>query len=405
MESLINLPIADFNLKTTDRSVYLKRLSWFLRLLNNPQNGFKYIHITGTAGKGSTAHFLHEILLASGKKVGSYYSPHPTTDIERIRVGKMFISPKELVQLTEQLKPALAMAGKESPYGTPSYFETFLALAFLYFKKSKCEYVILEAGLGGTHDATNVIDYPLICAITNINYDHQNILGKTLKKIAIDKAGIIKKGSIFFTGEQRKAILKIFKQKCLALKAPIIKIQKNSESNKMLAKAIAEKLNLQMSAIKKGLAKDRISCRFEIIQKNPTVILDGSHNPIKLEYLSRKLKTLRGKNIFIFAQAQDKDLRQSLKAIAKQADYFLITRFLMPYRKTADMKIIEQEIRKLNQKAKTELFFDPWQALSRGLKIARINDNIIITGSFFLAGELRKHWISEEKILKTRKSF
>jgi len=404
LESLLNLPIADYNQKISDRSLYLARLAWFLKLLHSPQNGFKFIHITGTAGKGSTVHYLHEILLAAGKKVGSYYSPHPTTDIERIRVNNLYIAPDELVEITEQLKPALTKAATESPYGIPSYFETFLALAFLYFKKKKCEYVILEAGLGGAHDATNIIKNPLICAITNINYDHQEVLGKTLTKIAADKAGIIKTGCTFFTNEKRKSIFKIFNAKCQKLKVPII-LTKGDKPNQALAKAIAEKLNLNEKNIQRGLSKTRFSCRFETMQKNPKVIVDGSHNPIKLNFLANKIKALKGKKVIIFGLAADKNLTDSLKEIVPLADTFLITRFLMTHRQSTDLKIIKQKALKISRRLKTKLFIDPDEALNYALKTASANDNIVIAGSFFLAGHLRKHWISEKKILIKRKSF
>jgi len=404
LESLLNLPITDYNQKIGDRSLYLARLGWFLNILNNPQNNFKFIHITGTAGKGSTVHYLHEILLAAGKKVGSYYSPHPTTDIERIRVNALYIDPDELTFLTEQLKPALTKAATESPFGIPSYFETFLALAFLYFKKQKCEYVILEAGLGGTHDATNIIKNPLLCAITNINYDHQEVLGKTLTKIATDKAGIIKKGCIFFTNEQRKPLLKIFTEKCKKLQVPMILV-KAEKPNQALAKAMAEKLNINPKYIIKGLTKNRFSCRFEIIQENPKIIIDGSHNPIKLNFLANRIKTLKGKKIIIFGLAADKNLIDSLKKIVPLADVFLITRFLMTHRKSTNLKTIKKEILKIKPKLKNQIFIDPNEALTYALKIATPADNIIITGSFFLAGHLRKHWISEEKILTKRQSF
>lgn len=406
LESLINLPALDYSHKSGDRSFYLKRLNWFLKLLGNPQNGIKYIHVTGTAGKGSAVHYLHEILLAAGKKVGSYYSPHPTTDIERIRVNNLLIAPNELVKITEQLKPALSQAAAKSPYGIPSYFETFLALAFIYFKKQQCEYVILEAGLGGTYDATNVIVNPRACCITNIDYDHQEILGRTLKKIARDKAGIIKKGTAFFTAETRPALLAIFKEKCAKLKVPCLAIATplGENPNLLLAKNIAEYLKIPAVAITKGLKEKNLACRFEIMQERPKVIMDGSHNPSKLQFLTQKLNQLKGQKIIIFGMAQDKNLAESLKKIIPLTDYLLITRFLMPYRKSADLKTIQMEALKIKPSLKTKLFIDPWQALEYGLKTTTASDNLIITGSFFLAGLLRQRWINEETILKKRKS-
>lgn len=405
LESLLNLPAQEFEQKAGDRSMYLKRIEWFLTALGNPHKNFKYIHVTGTAGKGTTAHYLHEMLMAAGKKVGSYYSPHPSCDIERIRVNQHLISPDEFSDLTDRLKPALAKAAVNSPYGAPSYFEAFLALGLLYFKKQKCEYVVLEAGLGGTYDATNVIKNPVVACVTNINYDHTAILGKTLAQIARDKAGIIKKGCSFFTGETRPRILKIFTKKSAGLKAPMRVIKDSEHSNFALASAIAKFLKLPPSAIERAHGAKKLSCRFELMQNNPQVIIDGSHNPIKLKYLAAKIRGLGGKKIFIFAMASDKDLKRSLKQIVPLADRFLITRFLMPFRKTAEFKTIKNAVLKIRPNLRVQTFMDPYQALARALKIAGKKDNIIITGSFFLAGELRKRWISEEKILTSRASL
>ena len=165
------------------------------------------------------------------------------------------------------------------------------------------------------------------------------------------------------------------------------------------------KLKIKLKYIQRGLNNNRFSCRFEVMQKNPKVIVDGSHNPIKLNFLAHKIKTLKGKKTIIFGLAQDKNLTNSLKEIAPLADTFLITRFLMTHRKSADLKTIQEEILKIKPALKNKIFIDPDEALAYALKTTPPQDNIIITGSFFLAGYLRKHWVSEKKILIKRKSF
>lgn len=407
LESLLNLPIKNYLLDLGDRSYYLKRLGYLLKLLGDPQNDFKFIHITGTAGKGTVSNYLHEILTGAGSRVGSYFSPHPTTTIERVKVNQQYISPQELALLTNHLKPYLIKAALNSPYGQPSYFETLLALALLYFKKKKCEYVILEAGLGGTHDATNIISQTKLAIITNIDYDHTEILGASLKKIAQDKAGIIKSGSTFLTGETRPALLKIFQQRCRKVNANFLRITKKSDDvNKALAFFSARHLKIADKFISQGLIKANLPCRFEIIQKRPLVILDGAHNPAKLAYLRKKLANLKYRKLnIVYAQAADKNLKDSLKTIVPLADKLWLTRFLMPWRKTADLKTLYQ----LSKKIKPELTIiaetDPWQALKLTLAQTKPNDCLLITGSFFLAGELRKNWIKEEYILTHRTSF
>ncbi|MBU1037191.1 hypothetical protein KKF32_04135 [Patescibacteria group bacterium] len=407
LEAIVNLPIPDYLLKINDRSFFIERLRYFLNLLDNPQKGFKYIHVTGTAGKGSTANLIHEILNVSGYKVGSYFSPHPTTSIERIKVNDLYLGPWDFTKLIDQLKPALQKCLLKSPYGHPSYFETFLGLAFLYFKQKNCEYVILESGLGGKHDATNIIKNPLLTIITNINHDHQKILGRSLKTIASDKAGIIKKGSIFITAESRPSVLKILKNKCdkVGAKFHSLKIADN-EKNISLVKKVGEILKINPQKINQGIAQAKLPCRFEIIQKKPLIILDGSHNPAKLKYLKRKMADLKYCKLhLILGMAADKNLKESLNQIVPLADKLWLTRFLMPYRKTADLKKLHYFSQKINKTLPIVINTDPCQTLKHCLKYLKKDDCLLITGSFFLTGELRKKWISEEYILKNRKSF
>src|SRR3989338_375395 len=200
--------------KSGDKSIYLKRTRYFLNLLGNPDYGIKFIHVTGTSGKGSVCSYLHEVLLASGKKAGLFTSPFVVTTIEKIKVGNLYISPDEFADLVEEVKPALDRAYAESPHGGPAYFEVILAIGLLYFKRKKCEWAVLEVGMGGKYDATNVIKNPVATIITNIGYDHTETLGKTLTKIAGEKGGIIKPGAKFWTTERRPHLLKIFNNVC-----------------------------------------------------------------------------------------------------------------------------------------------------------------------------------------------
>ena len=400
LESLLNLPIRDYLLDRHERSFYVDRLRWFLKLLGEPEKSFKVIHIAGTAGKGTTTNLIHEMLYSAGHSVGSFYSPHPTTSVERIKVGSRLISGDDFSRFVDRLKPKLLEAQINSPYGHPSYFEVFLALAFLYFQEKKCRYVVLEAGLGGTHDATSVIHRPVVSAITNVNYDHMQILGKTLEKIALDKAGVIKRGSIFFTTEARKRLLDIFAKRCEKLKVRMVKV---GGGNQELAVTIARQLKIKEKDIKAGIRKAKLPCRFEIMQTKPLVIIDGSHNPSKMKYLADKLKEVKYRQLnLIIGIAKDKDVKNTLKEIIPLADKVILTRFLMPYRKTADLADM-QKISKDLKKVKLQSFLDPWQALACGLKETKPADCLVITGSFFLAGELRTHWVAKEEIVKKRR--
>ncbi|MDP1706849.1 MAG: Mur ligase family protein [bacterium] len=398
LDSLLNLPEE----KKGKKRYQIERMRWFLDFLKFPEQRLKIIHVAGTGGKGSAVHYLHEILEAAGKKTGSYYSPHPTTAIERIRVGSKFISPREFAELIEELKPSLDKAALVSPFGRLTYFEVFFAIALLYFVRQKCEYAIIETGLGGKRDATNAIRKPLVCAITNIDYDHMEILGHSLKEIAREKIGILKKGTAFFTTEKRSEILNYFRRATIRAGASFYLVSGRSPE---LATAIAEFLQINKKAIASGLRQTKFACRFEELQARPRVIIDGAHNPLKIRFLVEKLKNQPGRKIFIFGMAEDKDWKKSLKLILPLVDVLLLTRFLNPYRKSADLRQLAISARANGFRKEIEAFLDPQQALAAALKKAKPDECVVICGSFFLAGELRKNWISEEFILKNRRSF
>jgi dihydrofolate synthase/folylpolyglutamate synthase len=411
LEGLPNLALnGDYMSDHKHPGRYLKRMRYFLDLLGNPDKGFKYIHITGTAGKGTVTTMLHEILLASRKKVGSFTSPFVTTSIEKVRVGNEYISPNELADIVEHLKPLIDKVYLKGPYGRPSYFEIWLAIALLYFKKQKCEWVVLEVGAGGRYDATNVIKNPEVTAITNIDYDHTEIFGKTLKKIAFEKVGIIKKSSAFFTSEQRNSLTQFFRRTSEKVGASFNQIPKQEnymEYNKALARAISQSLGIKDAYIDQGIKNTRLQCRFETVQKKPLVVLDGAHNRSKIQSTVYNIQTLEYKKLhLIVGMADNKDHLTILKQIIPLADHVYATRFQTKERKTAHPKELAAKSRKyLKNKAVIEIFLDAEQALQKAVNISGPEDLVLVTGSFFLAGELRKNWFSEDSILKARKSF
>lgn len=390
--------------------VYLKRMRYFLELLGNPDRGRKFIHIAGTSGKGTVTNMIHEILLTSGKKVGSFTSPFVTTSIEKIKAGDKYISPDEFADIVDYLKPFIDKSYVNGPYGRPSYFEIFLAITLVYFKKQKCDWVILEAGLGGRYDATNVIEKPVITAITNIDYDHTELLGKTLKKIAFDKAGIIKRGSEFFTAEQRVSLLKIFGEICREKHVPLHQLPRQNnyqKRNKELATAIARYLKISEKHIARGIKNARLMCRFETVQNKPLVIIDGAHNRSKIKTTVDNLKEIKFEKLYLIVGiAENKDHASILKQIIPLADYIFFTRFQNRGRECAHPKKLLIKAKKyLKKKASTEIFLDLERAALHALKKAGPEDLILIVGSFFLAGEARKFWFSEERILERRKIF
>jgi dihydrofolate synthase/folylpolyglutamate synthase len=412
IESLSNLPLfADFmsSEKTPHPEIYLKRMSYFLNLLGNPQNGFKFVHITGTAGKGTVATMIHNILAESGKKCGLFTSPHVVSPIERIQVGSLYIAPDEFADLIEKVKPAIDEANRSGEFGRPSQFEIEFAIALLYFKSKKCQWVVLEVGCGGRFDATNIIKPPEVAVITCIDYDHTDVLGKTLKKIAFDKAGIVKRGSQVFTAEKRPALVKMFSDISEKAGATFqqISYEDGADSNRLLALAAGKYLNIPDEAIKKGVETTRLPARFEIVSREPLIIVDGAHNEVKISRMISELKAERfQKLLLVLSISGNKDTPAILKQIIPLADEIFFTRFSSRERKPAPPeRLLKESERYFKVGARMETFLDVSDALAEALRRAGKDDCILITGSFFLAGELRRLWYPEERILKNRQSF
>ena len=410
LEGLQNLPVKNYMADRSHPEIYLKRMRSFLALLGNPERGMKFVHVTGTSGKGTVTTMLHEIFDAAGKRVGSFTSPFTMTTIEKIRVGKLFIASDVFADLVDEIKPALDRAQAESPYGAPSYFEICFAIAFLYFRRERCEWIVLEAGCGGRYDASNVISHPAVTAITNIDLDHTQLLGKSLGKIAFDKAGIIKKGSAFFTAETRPALRGLFMDICRLKGAAFHLVDPSDdyqETNRALAGAIARHLGLPEKAIAEGAAKARLPCRFEIMQTAPLVVLDGAHNRAKIASTVANLARLRYRHLhLIVGMADNKDHFPMLAQIIPRADRVSFTRFQTQGRLCADPnRLCERSKRFLKKGVRTDVFLDPARALAAALRDAKKGDLVLVTGSFFLTGELRTHWIPENAVLRARHAF
>ncbi|MBF8280595.1 MAG: Mur ligase M protein [Candidatus Magasanikbacteria bacterium] len=402
---------------------FLSRMRYFLDLIGAPDARIKFIHVTGTSGKGSVSVMMQEALAAAGHQVGLFTSPYCTSAIEKIRVNNKYISPATFVRIWKQLKPSVQRADKSGPFGGPSYFEIFLAIALKYFQEQKCVWAVLEVGCGGRYDATNAIQKKSAAVITNIDFDHTQILGKTLPKIARDKAGIIKTGTEFFTTEKRPALLKIFRKICADHHAPTQIIARavrswrprmlgqHQELNAALAAAVLKHLKIPQRAIINGIGRARLPCRFEIVQKNPTVIIDGAHNVGKMRSTANSLKDYLQQKKFgrvhlVIGIAADKDVRGILKQIVPLADTITTTGIHSAIKASLGPEKLHRLAQKFTKKtAPVRAFPNSKQALQWALRMAKINDIILITGSFYLAGEVRTCWVTEDFILKHRMSF
>lgn len=433
IESLSNISAAE---RRTEKRAgeRVKMVRDFLRFLGNPEKKIKLIHIAGTSGKGSVAAMLQNILSSAGRKTGLYTSPHTTTYCERIKVGDKYISEKDLVELTNFIKDKIDEF--VSKFKSINFFEFTFVLAILYFKKISCQYAVIETGMGGRGDATNAIQKPIYTIITNIGPDHLDIIGPTLKDVAGEKAGIIKRGTPLLTGERRKQLLKIFSKEARGknIKYSILniknlknietnlestKFQYNNEDYKLrllgehqarnaaLAIECAKDLKIPQMAISNGLFKTFYPARLEVISKKPLIILDGAHNEDKMkaamEFLNANRCAPNSKRYLIIAMAKNKKIKIFSEFI-QYFDKIYLTRFSNPFRKCRNyadwLKIIPKSARK-----KIKYFYLAKDALLDILPRLRNNDLLMVTGSIFLAGELREYWCSEERIIKNKNSL
>lgn len=433
--SLSNISTPQYMKDTRSCEVYLKRLKWLLDELDNPQDGLRFIHIAGTSGKGSTAIILHEILRSAGYKVGTYTSPYVSSFIERARVNTKCVHPDDVVTATNVVLPAVERAMAYSPHGMPSYFEIVFAMMLWHFSKQKCDYIILEAGCGGKYDATNVIPAPLLAIITTVGLDHTELLGKTKRVIASRKGGIFKAGSTAIIGETDPAVKSVLVKK--AKDAGITKIircpratkissstsgtsfnylQKSWKTrligphqaqNARLAIEAAKALRISKNSITTGLKRAALPGRFEIVSSSPTVILDGAHNHDKVDALVSTLdKLYAGKNwnVLVAAGANDRKKDMFDRLFARSAR-IATTRFTTRHRTAANPGKLAERAIEIKPEAETGIFAYPTDALRWILRSAQPEDIVVVTGSLYLIGDVRKKWHPLNKILDKRTPF
>ena len=410
LESLQNLPIPQYMKDPAACAAYLKRLKWLLDQLDNPEKHLRFIHVAGTSGKGSVTVMLHEILRAAGYRVGSYYSPYVSAITERFRFDNKLIHPDDFVAATNIVLPEVERAITECPHGATSFFETLVAIALVYFKQKKCDWVVLETGCGGDFDATNIISAPVLAIITSIGLDHTEILGNTKSIIAKRKAGIFKKGSTAIIGEEDPHVareLKRYAEKAHAKKIIACMTGTFQAHNARIAIEAARALHIDTASIELGLAEARLPGRFEIMQESPVIILDGAHNHDKINGLADTLAALyRGRPLsFLVAATNNTGKLEMFTTLFRRATRIAITRFTTNHRPALDPKMLYDKAKKINPKAEKKLFLHPHDGLQWLMRKAKENEIIIVTGSLFLIGDVRGRWMPEEKIITKQKSF
>ncbi len=406
----------------------LTKVEEILRAIGDPHREIQAIHIGGTNGKGSTAAMIASILQKEGYCVGLYTSPHLVQFTERMKVNGKEIKKEEMVELTEWLRNQVESAGVAPPF---TFFDFTTAMAFSYFRQKMVDIAVLEVGLGGRLDSTNVVD-PLLSIITNIGRDHEDVLGKGILNIAKEKAGIIKKGRPLITAATQPRVIGLFSKTCQEKEAPFFRVGKNfryipaeekrfhyeglhrklwalslnlSGPHQMLnattalgAMEVLDDLGYPVSneAMIEGLQEVDWPGRLEMVCTSPRVLLDGAHNPDGAISLRESLKKEFEYQhlILLIGIMKDKDIHSILHSLSPLADHIILTRPRTD--RAAPPELLKKALGRDGKKV--EVIEDFRKAIDRGLSLTGSEDILCITGSLYTVGEARSYFVPEGRV-------
>ncbi len=428
-QSAVTYLLGTINETVSRRDPYrLGRMQAFLARLGDPHLQYPTVHVGGTSGKGSTATMIAAAMSASGKRVALHAKPHLSSMTERARIDGVPVSEERFGDILGAMHPAMDDIARD--YGRPTYFETLLAIAFVYFAEERVDAAVIEVGIGGTLDGTNLI-VPAVAAITNVGLDHMDVLGDTVEKIAFDKAGIVKPGIALVSAASEPA-RGVIEAVCAERGAPFVAVDEVTaiaerrserygqsfavrtargtyeislpvlgrfqERNAAVAIAVLERLpddlHVSIEAVERGFAQLVIPGRMEFFPGFPNVVFDIAHNPDKAASLaSSLLETFPGTRFTIVAAIlESKDAANILAPLFALPASFIFTTF------EAQGRISERPLRLANMAEQAGIsartIGDPIEALS----IARRNTDsghvVVVTGSTFLTGTLRDWWLA-----------
>ena len=437
------------------RDFKLDRMRELLARLGDPHLALPIVHVAGTKGKGSTAAMIAAVLSAAGLRTGLFSSPHLDRLEERVRVDGQCSTADDVVALVRRIRPVAAELDAEFAQGRgpggPTYFEVTTAMALLHFVEQKVDAAVLEVGLGGRLDSTNVCQ-PRVSVITSISFDHTRQLGNTLASIAWEKAGIVKTGVPVVSGVMDEEPRRVIEDVCAERQSPLVELGrdfdftyrvpravdhdaargqldfayrlpgheqdlKNIElallgrhqaANAAVALATLTELKRQgwaipEQAIRRGLADVAWPARVEVVGRQPTVILDAAHNVASIEALlaTHDESFSARRRLLVFATTRDKDARGMLRLLLPKFDTIILTRYLhnprnLPPEELRAMagELSEEDRTSSVQHGKECLVSpDPRSAWQLARQLAEASDLICITGSFFLAGEMRQEML------------
>ncbi len=418
LDSLVNYEKTGFT--KSDKKFNLDKLKNILAKMGNPQDSFRAVHVAGTKGKGSVSTFISSILTEAGFKVGLFTSPHLILPRERIKLNGDMISEDDLAHFVDELRKTI-----DDEKETLSYFEVYMLAAILYFKAKKADIAIFEVGIGGRLDATNVINGEC-SVITPISYDHTDVLGEKLEMIASEKAAIVKPGTRCFSSNQKPQVLDVIRKVCreknsrLKVFGDDIKVgsvlleETGSSFNIATENGAYENCRISMAGkfqvanaalsvgaaeeflqkdkeereriIKNALLKAYIPGRMEVISKNPVIIIDGAQNEESAEKLKYSVEHIfkYGRLILLLGVSGDKDIKGICGVLGPMADEVILTRSASL--RAADPLLLRGYFRK----KEARVTGNTKEALGLAFTLAKKNDLILATGSFYVIGEIRQ---------------
>ena len=407
----------------------LDRMRAFLSELGDPQDAYPTIHVGGTSGKGSTSTMIAAALTAGDRRTGLHTKPHLRSMVERARIDGAAISEEAFAELLTEMMPAIDATTKA--FSRPSYYETLLALAFTYFEHERVDAAVIEVGIGGKLDGTNVIR-PRVSIITNVGLDHTEILGETVEEIAADKAGIAKAGVPLVSAAEHPGARAVIENACREAGAPFIsvvdsaqideleperpfsqrftvktprenydvtlpvlgKFQRTNAATAILAlEQLADSLRPSKDAIERGLAHLALIGRMEYFPAHPAVVFDVAHNPDKAAHLADSLlDAFPDKRFsFVIAVGESKDARDILAAFAKLPASFIFTSFDTQGRQATKPQRLASLAESLGIWGRA--IADPVEALNVARRNASAEDVVVVTGSTFVVAEVREWWM------------
>jgi dihydrofolate synthase/folylpolyglutamate synthase len=402
----------------------LRHVEELLSRMGNPQLAAQTIHVAGTKGKGSVAAMIARVLNSSGYKTGLYTSPHFHTLRERITIDGRIISEAEFAATMAEVKPFIESIKQDASFRQLTYFEALTALAFAYFQKERVDFQVLEVGLGGRLDATNIVPHPTVCIITAVSLDHTQILGNTLEEIAREKAGIIKPGCWVVLSPQPEEAASVISDICHEKEAKVVQVGKDVTWHKVggdlhhqsvviesktgryqvsipllgdfqienAATSVAaleilslDGFHISATNIAQGLAQVRWPGRFQILQQHPAVVIDGAHNVASIRRLVVNIKSYfpRKRIFLVFGTSCDKDIPGIIDELVHLSPQVILTQ--ASHSRAAPLAILAAEFTKRGIRPETRTIVN--EAIFRALSLASKTDVICVTGSLFVVAE------------------